>query len=154
MNKVKFVTLAMMLCTSSMLYSMESINNKKINTNNNYVNISQLEHNLGITISFKDIYNRIQTADTNTWKHAIIEKYFYNIISNADKLLLIIKSENNQQVINDINKIIDEANKLDKVFPIPYGIPNFTAKVLVPFINEFPKNTKLYKLMSTKPNEK
>ena len=25
---------------------------------------------------------------------------------------------------------------------------------LIPFINEFPKNTKLYKLMSTKPNEK
>ena len=25
---------------------------------------------------------------------------------------------------------------------------------LIPFINKFPKNTKLYKLMSTKPNEK
>ena len=27
------------------------------------------------------------------------------------------------------------------------------GSILVPFINEFPKNTKLYKLMSTKPNE-
>lgn len=25
---------------------------------------------------------------------------------------------------------------------------------MIPFINKFPKNTKLYKLMSTKPNEK
>ncbi|MCI6265565.1 MAG: hypothetical protein MR598_01800, partial [Erysipelotrichaceae bacterium] len=27
------------------------------------------------------------------------------------------------------------------------------GSVLVPFINKFPRNTKLYKLMSTKPNE-
>ena len=27
------------------------------------------------------------------------------------------------------------------------------GSILVPFINKFPKNTKLYKLMSTKPNE-
>jgi hypothetical protein len=28
------------------------------------------------------------------------------------------------------------------------------GSLLVPFINKFPKNTKLYKLMTTKPNEK
>ena len=27
------------------------------------------------------------------------------------------------------------------------------GNILVPFINKFPRNTKLYKLMSTKPNE-
>lgn len=28
------------------------------------------------------------------------------------------------------------------------------GSILVPFINEFPKNTELYRLMTTKPNEK
>ena len=74
------------------------------------------------------------------------------ILSNSEFVIMLNQSENDLAALFDLLKISDElANYVQDVSPgcglIKYG------SNLIPFVNEFPSNTELYNLITTKPGE-
>ena len=94
--------------------------------------------------------------------------YCTGITQNVEDLLLSHTARtmlSNSEFIVMLNQSATDGEELAKLLNISELQMNYITNVkagnglikigsiLVPFINEFPKNTKLYKLMSTKPNE-
>ena len=94
--------------------------------------------------------------------------YCTGITQNVEDLLLSHTARtmlSNSEFIVMLNQSSSDGEELAKLLNISEMQMNYITNVkegnglikigsvLVPFINKFPKNTKLYKLMSTKPNE-
>ncbi|MCI6265331.1 MAG: TraE family protein, partial [Erysipelotrichaceae bacterium] len=95
--------------------------------------------------------------------------YCTGITQNVEDLLLSHTARtmlSNSEFIVMLNQSSSDGEELAKLLNISEMQMNYITNVkegnglikignvLVPFINKFPKNTKLYRLMSTKPNEK
>lgn len=109
---------------------------------------------LGMLVTLDAIYNRV----IRNWK---IGKRMYELLrsdtarlmlANSEFLVMLNQSANDREELAKLLSISD--NQLGYVTNVPAGCGLIRcAGNIVPFTNSFPKNTKLYSLMTTKPDE-
>jgi len=74
------------------------------------------------------------------------------MISNSEFIVMLNQAPNDSALLGELLDISDE--QLDHVTDTGPGCGLIRyGSSIVPFINQFPKNTKLYRLMNTKPSE-
>ena len=74
------------------------------------------------------------------------------ILSNCNFLLLLNQSQIDRAALADLYGISDSLQDYITDKPSGTGLL-YTGKTIVPFINQFPKDNELYKIMSTKATE-
>ena len=153
------------LCSASMLVILDSILNRitknRSKGRNTYIFIDEIyllfSHEYSANFLFT-LWKRVRkygaycTGITQNVEDLLLSHTARTILSNSEFIVMLNQSsfdgEELAKLLNisemQMNYItnVKEGNGLIKI-----------GSVLVPFINKFPKNTKLYKLMSTKPNE-
>ena len=74
------------------------------------------------------------------------------MISNSEFIVMLNQAPNDSKLLGELLNISEE--QLDYVTDTGAGcgLIRYGSSV-VPFTNQFPKNTKLYRLMTTKPSE-
>ena len=75
------------------------------------------------------------------------------MLANSEFIIMLNQSGEDQQVLSKLLSISAEQLSFINNAPIGQGIMRIGANI-IPFQNRFPTDTKLYKLMSTKPGEK
>ena len=74
------------------------------------------------------------------------------MLSNSEFIVMLNQSSSDGEELAKLLNISEmQMNYITNV-KVGNGLIKI-GNILVPFINKFPRNTKLYKLMSTKPNE-
>ena len=97
--------------------------------------------------------NAYPTAITQNVEYLLDSVLASTMLSNSEFLVMLNQSATDREKLAKLLNISNEqmsyvSNAEEGCGLIKYG------SAIVPFENRFPKNTKLYKLMSTKPNEK
>ena len=75
-----------------------------------------------------------------------------NMLANSEFLLMLSQAPTDQQELVNLLRISSEQLGHISNAESGHGLIKVGSS-LVPFANKFPKNTKLYKLMTTKPGE-
>ena len=75
------------------------------------------------------------------------------MFSNSEFLILLNQAPADRIDLADLFNISDNQMKYIENTPIGQGLLK-VGEAMVPFINQFPKDTKLYELMTTKPEDK
>ncbi|UHR02954.1 conjugal transfer protein TraE [Peptoniphilus sp. GNH] len=94
----------------------------------------------------------IPTGITQNIKDLLASKEIENIFENSDFVLMLNQGSGDREILAQTLKISrDQLSYITNRGPgeglIYYG------GIIIPFIDKFPKDTKLYKLMTTKPDE-
>lgn len=94
----------------------------------------------------------IPTGITQNVKDLLMSKEIENIFDNTDFILMLNQASGDREILSKKLKIspyqlnyITNSNAGEGIL--------FYGNTIVPFIDKFPKDTKLYKLMTTKPEE-
>mgnify|MGYP007003758871 FL=1 len=74
------------------------------------------------------------------------------MLSNSEFILMLNQAAQDRKRLAELLNISDEQLSYITNSDAGCGLIRYGSS-LVPFINEFPKNTKLYKLMTTKPTD-
>ena len=74
------------------------------------------------------------------------------LISNSELIVMLNQASQDRKKLAELLKISDEQLSYITNSDAGCGLIRYGSS-LVPFVNQFPKNTRLYKLMTTKPGE-
>jgi len=74
------------------------------------------------------------------------------MLSNSEFIVMLNQAASDRQELGRLLNISDEQMSYITNAEAGCGLIKYGSS-LVPFVNRFPKNTKLYKLMTTKPGE-
>ena len=74
------------------------------------------------------------------------------MLSNSEFIVMLNQAASDRQELGRLLNISDEQMSYITNAEAGCGLIKYGSS-LVPFVNQFPKNTKLYKLMTTKPGE-
>ena len=94
----------------------------------------------------------IPTGITQNVKDLLASPQISNIIDNSDFFLLLNQSGDDRNILADYLSISPEQLSYIKNAAPGEGLI-FYGDAIIPFVDKFPKNTKLYELMNTKPEE-
>lgn len=97
-------------------------------------------------------YNGFCTGITQNVEDVLKSQEARTMLSNSELIIMLNQASTDRK---ELAKLL-EMSDLQLSYITNVGVGQGLMKIgssLVPFINQFPKNTKLYKLMSTKPNE-
>ena len=97
-------------------------------------------------------YNGLVTGLTQNVDELLRSEFARLMLANSDFLVMLNQSATDRAELAKLLNISD--NQLGYVTNVPAGCGLIRcAGNIVPFTNSFPKNTKLYGLMTTKPDE-
>ena len=96
--------------------------------------------------------NAYPTAITQNVDSLLASVDSRTMLSNSEFIVMLSQATSDRDKLADLLSISDEQLSYITGAQAGSGLIRY-GSLLVPFINEFPKNTKLYKLMSTKPGE-
>ena len=96
--------------------------------------------------------NAYPTAITQNVDSLLASVDSRTMLSNSEFIVMLNQATSDRDKLADLLSISDEQLSYITGAQAGSGLIRY-GSLLVPFINEFPKNTKLYKLMSTKPGE-
>ena len=74
------------------------------------------------------------------------------MLSNSEYIVMLNQAASDRQKLADLLNISNEQMSYITNADAGCGLIKYGSS-LVPFINKFPKNTRLYRLMTTKPGE-
>lgn len=96
--------------------------------------------------------NAFPTAITQNVDFILQDVLARTMISNSEFIVMLNQAPNDSALLGELLNISDE--QLDHVTDTGPGCGLIRyGSAIVPFVNQFPKNTKLYRLMNTKPSE-
>lgn len=96
--------------------------------------------------------NAFPTAITQNVDYILHDVLARTMISNSEFIVMLNQAPNDSNLLGELLNISEE--QLDYVTDTGAGCGLIRyGSSIVPFINQFPKNTKLYRLMNTKPSE-
>lgn len=96
--------------------------------------------------------NAFPTAITQNVDYILHDVLARTMISNSEFIVMLNQAPNDSNLLGELLNISEE--QLDYVTDTGAGCGLIRyGSSMVPFINQFPKNTKLYRLMNTKPSE-
>jgi len=96
--------------------------------------------------------NAFPTAITQNVDFILQDVLARTMISNSEFIVMLNQAPNDSALLGELLDISDE--QLDHVTDTGPGCGLIRyGSSIVPFINRFPKNTKLYRLMNTKPSD-
>ena len=75
-----------------------------------------------------------------------------SMLSNSEYIVMLNQAASDRQKLAELLNISNEQMSYITNADAGCGLIKYGSS-LVPFINKFPKNTRLYKLMTTKPGE-
>lgn len=94
----------------------------------------------------------IPTGITQNVTDFLMSKEVENIISNSDFVIMLNQATSDSEIWANLLKLSPAQQKYVDNVPQGHGLIKYGASIL-PFEDNFPDNTKLYKLMTTKPSE-
>ena len=97
-------------------------------------------------------YGGILTGVTQNVTECLASPTACTLLSNSDFLLMLNQSAVDREKLAALLNISDSQLSYITNAEPGHGLLKIN-KSMIPFINAFPKNTELYKLMSTKPGE-
>ena len=96
--------------------------------------------------------NAFPTAITQNVDYILHDVLARTMISNSEFIVMLNQAPNDSKLLGELLNISEE--QLDYVTDTGAGCGLIRyGSSIVPFTNQFPKNTKLYRLMTTKPSE-
>ena len=97
-------------------------------------------------------WNAIPTGITQNVKDLLASPEIENILENSDYICMLNQAPGDRQIL--AQKLNISPHQLSYVTQANEGEGLlFYGNVIVPFVDRFPKDTEMYKLMTTKPNE-
>ena len=96
--------------------------------------------------------NAYPTAITQNVESLLASVESRTMLSNSEFIVMLNQATSDRDKLADLLNISDEQLSYITNSEAGCGLIRY-GSLLVPFINEFPKDTKLYKLMTTKPGE-
>ena len=96
--------------------------------------------------------NAYPTAITQNVQYLLSSVEASTMLSNSEFIVMLNQATNDRLRLAELLSISDDQLSYIKDSKPGSGLIRYGSS-LVPFVNEFPKDTKLYKLMSTKPGE-
>ena len=96
--------------------------------------------------------NAYPTAITQNVESLLASVESRTMLSNSEFIVMLNQATSDREKLADLLSISDEQLSYITNSEAGCGLIRY-GSLLVPFINEFPKDTKLYKLMTTKPGE-
>lgn len=97
--------------------------------------------------------NAYPTAITQNVEYLLDSTLASTMLSNSEMILMLNQAAPDRQKLSELLNISNEQMKYITNTDSGTGLIKYGSS-LVPFVNKFPKDTKLYRLMSTKPNER
>lgn len=74
------------------------------------------------------------------------------MLSNSEFIVMLNQAENDQERLSELLNISPEQMRYVNGSEAGCGLLRY-GNALIPFINRFPSNTELYKLITTRPGE-
>lgn len=75
-----------------------------------------------------------------------------SMLSNSEFIVMLNQAENDQERLSELLNISPEQMRYVNGSEAGCGLLRY-GNALIPFINRFPSNTELYKLITTRPGE-
>ena len=97
--------------------------------------------------------NAFPTAITQNVEYLLDSVLASTMLSNSEFLVMLNQSPSDREKLAALLNISDEQLGYISGTEAGCGLIKY-GSAIVPFVSDFPKNTELYKLMSTKPNER
>jgi len=97
-------------------------------------------------------WSGIVTAVTQNVSELLSSKQAKTMLSNSDFMLLFNQSASDREELKKLLKISDTQMRYITSSEAGNGLL-FTGDFIVPFVDKFPTNTRLYRLITTKPGE-
>lgn len=100
----------------------------------------------------KKISEDVQHGITQNVEELLINKKARMMLANSEMIIMLNQSATDREELCSLLKISD----MEKVYITNAGVGEGLIKIrnsLIPFKNKFPKDTQLYKLMTTKMEE-
>ena len=97
--------------------------------------------------------NAYPTAITQNVEYLLDSVQASTMLSNSEMLILLNQAPSDREKLAALLNISPEQTSYITNAPAGCGLLRYGG-ALVPFKNQFPKDTELYRLMTTKPNEK
>ena len=95
----------------------------------------------------------VPSALTQNVKDLLVSRQIENIFENSDFMVLLSQAQGDRQIL--AKQLGISPHQLSYV---THSTPGegllFFGNVTIPFVDRFPKNTKLYSIMTTRPEEK
>lgn len=102
---------------------------------------------------FQTLYGALATGITQNVSDCLRSDMAKTMFSNSEFLILLNQSANDRKELARLFHISD--TQMNYITDTQAGRGLLKVKSsLVPFINEFPKDTELYRLMTTKPEDR
>ena len=92
------------------------------------------------------------TAITQNVDYLLDSTQARTMLSNSEFLIMLNQSPKDREKLADLLNISSEQMSFITDVPAGCGLIRY-GSALIPFVNRFPKDTKLYQLMTTKPGE-
>ena len=96
--------------------------------------------------------NAFPTAITQNVEYLLDSVLASTMLSNSEYIVMLNQAASDRQKLADLLNISKEQMSYITNADAGCGLIKYGSS-LVPFVNQFPKNTRLYKLMTTKPGE-
>ena len=115
---------------------------------------------MGLLVITDAMLNRV----TENWKkgkrthifldefHVVFENEHSGTLSNSEYIVMLNQAASDRQKLAELLNISNEQMSYITNADAGCGLIKYGSS-LVPFVNKFPKDTRLYKLMTTKPGE-
>lgn len=97
--------------------------------------------------------NAYPTAITQNVEYLLDSVLASSMLSNSEFIVMLNQAASDREKLAKLLNISSEQMSYITNSDAGCGLLKY-GSALVPFVNKFPKNTKLYKLMTTRPNEK
>ena len=98
------------------------------------------------------IYNAFPTAITQNVEYLLDSVQASTMLSNSEFIVMLNQAASDREKLGRLLNISNEQMNYITNVEAGSGLIKY-GSALVPFINRFPKNTKLYQLMTTRPGE-
>ena len=96
--------------------------------------------------------NAFPTAITQNVEYLLDSVLASSMLSNSEFVMMLNQAASDREKLAQLLNISSEQMSYITGAEAGCGLLKYGSN-LVPFVNKFPKNTKLYKLMTTKPGE-
>ena len=96
--------------------------------------------------------NAYPTAITQNVEYLLYSVQASTMLSNSEFIIMLNQAASDREKLAKLLNISNEQMGYITNAPTGSGLIKY-GSALVPFVNSFPKNTKLYELMTTKPGE-
>ena len=96
--------------------------------------------------------NAFPNAITQNVEYLLDSVLASTMLSNSEYIVMLNQAASDRQKLAELLNISNEQMSYITNADAGCGLIKYGSS-LVPFINKFPKNTRLYKLMTTKPGE-